>query len=65
MLLGDSCSVPLEPTLPGTGCIVTAVASETSQFKVIESPSLIVSGLALKALMTGSEELGGLVVAAL
>ena len=50
---GSTCSAPLGLTLPIAGCIVTVVAPETSQLKVADCPELIVSGVAVKELMTG------------
>jgi hypothetical protein len=45
---GDTSIVPTEATEPTPGSIVTEVAFETSQLKVVEPPAVILGGLAVK-----------------
>jgi hypothetical protein len=50
---GDSCSEPLEPTVPISGCTVIVVAPETSQLSVVRCPGLMLVGVVVKELIVG------------
>ena len=45
---GDTVVVPIEPTRPTPGSIVTDIAFNTLQLKVVEPPADINGGLATK-----------------
>jgi hypothetical protein len=50
---GKTIVFPEEAKVPNPGSIVTDVAFDTLQLKVVEPPRLIVDGLAMKELITG------------
>jgi hypothetical protein len=50
---GKTIVLPEEPTVPTPWSIVTDVAFDTLQLKVVELPRLILDGLAMKELITG------------
>jgi hypothetical protein len=50
---GKTMLLPAEPTAPTPWSMVTDVAFDTLQLKVVELPRLIVDGLAMKELITG------------
>jgi hypothetical protein len=50
---------PEEPTGPTPLSIVTDVAFETFQLKLVEPPTVMLDGLAMKELITGSPVDGG------
>jgi hypothetical protein len=50
---GKTMLLPEEPTAPTPLSIVTDVAFDTFQLKMLEPPRLILDGLAMKELITG------------
>jgi hypothetical protein len=59
---GDTEILPEESTVPIPGSMVTEVAFDTFQLRVVELPADILGGLAIKELITGRLEDGGCVV---
>jgi hypothetical protein len=53
LVAGETEVLPDEPTAPTPLSIVTDVAFDTLQLKVVEPPRLILDGLAMKELITG------------
>ena len=52
-MAGDTEVLPEIPTVPTAGLILTDVASDTSQLKIVELPAVIAGGVAVNELMIG------------
>lgn len=54
-MVGLTCRVPLELTIPISGVMVTDVASDVSQLKVTGWPAMTLVRLAVNEMITGSD----------
>jgi len=59
VVAGDTDIPPIEPTVPMPWSMLTAVASDTLQLSIDDSPEPMVSGAAVKELMVGKAVAGG------